>query len=48
MPQETILVTGAAGGVGSTGHMANPTLLEGGHRVPRHGAHAGCPGRRAP
>lgn len=33
MSQETILVTGAAGGVGSTGHMAIATLLEGGHRV---------------
>jgi len=29
----TILVTGAAGGVGSTAHSAITTLLEGGHRV---------------
>ena len=33
MFQHTILVTGAAGSVGSTGHMAIATLLEGGHRV---------------
>jgi NAD(P)-dependent dehydrogenase (short-subunit alcohol dehydrogenase family) len=33
MSQETILVTGAAGGVGSTAHTAIATLLEQGHRV---------------
>jgi uncharacterized protein YbjT (DUF2867 family) len=33
MPQETTLVTGAAGGVGSTAHTAIATLLEQGHRV---------------
>ena len=30
--QETILVTGAAGSVGSTAHTAIATLLEHGHR----------------
>src|SRR4029450_12469029 len=33
MSQETILVTGAAGGVGSTAHSAIATLWEHGHRV---------------
>jgi uncharacterized protein YbjT (DUF2867 family) len=33
MSQETILVTGAAGSVGSTAHTAIATLLEQGHRV---------------
>jgi uncharacterized protein YbjT (DUF2867 family) len=33
MPQETILVTGAAGGVGSTAHTAIANLLEQGHHV---------------
>ena len=33
MPQETILVTGAAGGVGSTAQTAIAVLLEQGHRV---------------
>ena len=33
MSQETILVTGAAGGVGSTAHTAIAILLEQGHRV---------------
>ena len=33
MSQETILVTGAAGGVGSTAHTAIGSLLEDGHRV---------------
>ena len=33
MSQETILVTGAAGGVGSTAHTAIAVLLEQGHRV---------------
>ena len=33
MPQEAILVTGAAGGVGSTAQTAIATLLEQGHRV---------------
>jgi len=33
MPPRTILVTGAAGGVGSTAHTAIATLLEKGHRV---------------
>ena len=33
MSQEAILVTGAAGGVGSTAHTAIATLLEQGHRV---------------
>jgi nucleoside-diphosphate-sugar epimerase len=33
MSQETILVTGAAGGVGSTAHSAIATLREHGHRV---------------
>src|SRR6516162_5679262 len=33
MSQETILVTGAAGGVGSTSHAAIAVLLEQGHRV---------------
>jgi uncharacterized protein YbjT (DUF2867 family) len=33
MSQETILVTGAAGGVGSTAHTAIATLLKQGHRV---------------
>jgi uncharacterized protein YbjT (DUF2867 family) len=33
MTQETILVTGAAGGVGSTAHTAIAILLEQGHRI---------------
>ena len=33
MSQETILVTGAAGGVGSTARVALAILLEQGHRV---------------
>jgi uncharacterized protein YbjT (DUF2867 family) len=33
MSQETILVTGAAGSIGSTAHTAIATLLEQGHRV---------------
>jgi uncharacterized protein YbjT (DUF2867 family) len=33
MSQETILVTGAAGGVGSTARVAIGILLEQGHRV---------------
>src|SRR5258708_5921561 len=33
MPQETILVTGAAGGIGSTAHTAIASLLEQGHHV---------------
>jgi nucleoside-diphosphate-sugar epimerase len=33
MFHETILVTGAAGGVGSTAHTAIATLREQGHRV---------------
>ena len=33
MSQDTILVTGAAGSVGSTAHTAIATLLEQGHRV---------------
>lgn len=33
MGQEAVLVTGAAGGVGSTAHSAIATLLEQGHRV---------------
>jgi nucleoside-diphosphate-sugar epimerase len=33
MSQETILVTGAAGSVGSTARTAIATLLEQGHRV---------------
>jgi nucleoside-diphosphate-sugar epimerase len=45
MSQETILVTGAAGGVGSTAHTAIVVLLEQGHRVRANGAQAGRPGR---
>src|SRR6516165_686388 len=33
MSQETILVTGAAGGIGSTAHAAIAILLEQGHQV---------------
>jgi NADPH:quinone reductase-like Zn-dependent oxidoreductase len=49
MSQETILVTGAAGSVGSTAHTAIAMLPEQGTRSSRtrHGAQAGRPGRHA-